>query len=99
MQGDRDNDGEGIDMIGIRYWLESSGIDRCPTCFAKAVPVPYGGHPLSRVWNRIDKNEILLCCPNGCLEGSRPNMKIWRGEIILTGDGTEIWQETEDEIE
>jgi hypothetical protein len=58
--------------LDIRHWLESSGIKTCSTCGAKAMFVPYGGHPLARKWYRLAKGEMLMCCPNGCLEGSLP---------------------------
>ena len=62
----------------IHYWLESSGITNCPTCGSNAIYVPYGGHQLSRIWNRIDKIEMLMCCRNSCFKGQKPFRKIRR---------------------
>jgi hypothetical protein len=76
----------------IKYSIIKLGdtISFCATCGAMPVPVPYGGHPLSRIWNRVNIGEILICCPNGCKDGEtvRPR-KICRGEVVLINEGQE----------
>lgn len=42
---------------------------KCNWCGEGMVIVPKKGHPNSRYWSyqRL-RNEVLICCPNGCLE-------------------------------
>ena len=77
----------------VRYWMESSNIEYCPICGAVPILVPYGGHSLSRIWNRVGPGEGLVCCPNDCKEGELPRpRRICREELVIVNEG-----ETEEE--
>ena len=79
----------------IRYWIVNPGglVSFCETCGAMPIPVPYGGHPLSRIWNRTKPGEMLICCPNDCKEGELPRpRRICREELVIVNEG-----ETEEE--
>ena len=67
----------------ILYWIinENDPINLCSVCSTMPIQVPFGGHKLSRIWNRLKPGEILLHCPNNCLEGQEKiKVKILRPE-------------------
>ena len=42
---------------------------RCPFCKENTIETPKEGHPNSKYWNlQRTADELLFCCPNGCLE-------------------------------
>jgi hypothetical protein len=67
----------------IKHWIveDVEVVENCNVCGRKLELVPYSKHPLSRVWNRIKPGEMIMCCPNNCLEGQdKIKVKILRPE-------------------
>lgn len=76
--------GDGIKKIPPVYgaWTSSRKIfeamdPHCRFCGAKCIITPEEGHPNSRFWvMKRMPDEIMYCCPNGCLEDGTPGKGI-----------------------
>ena len=70
---------ESVDIVGC--WTSISRVEKsvCPKCKAIMVAVPKEGHPNSKYLHlKRCEDEVLVTCPNGCLEGDVIGRKLPR---------------------